>query len=321
MPANHLSKIPLAVHDAEDVQGPWRYTVVSRHGEPTVLGILRDGATWQIWLDDDHDGRRSQLEVHKHRLSALGRTRVGIRSSEGDLQVLLLLGRKGQAVWQRRWTRKGVWDVQGTGHAVRVRSFDRSFPSEAVEIGVDLDENGVLDPYAYPAEWGTIGTTLPFGHNGVRLDFDAGTVVVLTHPTAPPPPEEAPEFSLTSLDASELTSIDATGRWTLLDFWGTWCGPCIDDEPELQALHSRWEEHLRIIGIAVDTEERVRRHLLRSPATWPNAVVDRQAEILGDYSISFFPTYVLIDDKGKIRARGGLPAIADALERAWLSGG
>jgi peroxiredoxin len=113
----------------------------------------------------------------------------------------------------------------------------------------------------------------------------------------------APDFSFTSSEGEHITLEDLRGKVVLLDFWGTWCPPCVESVPEIRSLHKRHEKEgtLVIIGISSDDDEEVwREFTVKNKMVWPQ-YRDHDNRIMRAYGIRAFPTYILIDHEGIVR--------------------
>ena len=113
----------------------------------------------------------------------------------------------------------------------------------------------------------------------------------------------APDFSFTSSEGEHITLEDLRGKVVLLDFWGTWCPPCVESVPELRNLHKRYskEPNFVIIGISSDSdEEEWREFTVKNKMIWPQ-YRDKDHRILRAFGIRAFPTYILIDHEGIVR--------------------
>ena len=129
------------------------------------------------------------------------------------------------------------------------------------------------------------------------------------------------DFSLPTL-AGETQSLAALkGKVVFLNFWATWCGPCRDEMPSMEALYMRFREKgLEII--AVNSGERqpdVLAFMQSNRLSFP-ALLDEDGRVSGDYGIRAIPTSFLIDREGMIILRkvGSIdwdtPAIHAAME-------
>lgn len=108
------------------------------------------------------------------------------------------------------------------------------------------------------------------------------------------------------LDGTTYT-IGKSGKYTLLDFWGIWCGPCKAVVPDLKKLQeSAAENDFQIVSIAYDRKvEEVTDFLQSEDIHWINLFDDMEnSKIAGKFKITAFPTFILLDDKGKIVFRG-----------------
>ncbi|MDE7160478.1 MAG: AhpC/TSA family protein [Muribaculaceae bacterium] len=118
--------------------------------------------------------------------------------------------------------------------------------------------------------------------------------------------------------ALQLSSVVKPGRWTLVDFWASWCPYCIKELPELKALYSEWNSKgLDIVGVAVrDTPEDTRNSVAKHSIPW-RVVYNTERRPYDIYGFSGIPHLMLIGPDGKIVSRGETPErIAERLREA-----
>jgi thiol-disulfide isomerase/thioredoxin len=101
-------------------------------------------------------------------------------------------------------------------------------------------------------------------------------------------------------------SLTGTERPLVLDFWGTWCGPCVALTPNLKALHQQYAATADIVSIALDDADKVKQYLASNTIGWTNiAIPQKQAEasLINRLGVEDYPTFILIH-KGVIQYRG-----------------
>jgi peroxiredoxin len=137
-----------------------------------------------------------------------------------------------------------------------------------------------------------------------------------------------PDFSLPT-PAGESRSIgDFGGRVVLLNFWATWCPPCLEEVPALNDLHRQLDGRgLTVVGVALEGAEPVRAFAQEYDVGYPVLIGGREAfDIAAKYGNGrgTLPYSVVIDRSGTIRAthHGALTREeARALVAPWLQGG
>ena len=115
----------------------------------------------------------------------------------------------------------------------------------------------------------------------------------------------APDFSFTSSEGEHITLEDLHGKVVLLDFWGTWCPPCVESIPELRDLHKRYSKDgtFTLIGISSDSdEEEWKEFTAKNKMIWPQ-YRDKDDRIQRAFGVRSFPTYIVIDHEGVVRFR------------------
>ena len=107
------------------------------------------------------------------------------------------------------------------------------------------------------------------------------------------------------LDGTADSLSNYAGQVVLVDFWATWCGPCIGAFPKLREMTAELpQEHFQIVGINVDAElETAADYLDDNPLPWVVWHVGDESEIVRKWRVTGFPTYVLIGPEGRILAR------------------
>ena len=97
------------------------------------------------------------------------------------------------------------------------------------------------------------------------------------------------------------------GEYTLLDFWASWCGPCLLQIPDLHAAYDTYHDKgFEIIGVSVDKSgDRWKKSIDKYEMTWPQLsdLKGWASEAAADYNVTFIPFNMLIDAEGRIIAK------------------
>jgi peroxiredoxin len=129
----------------------------------------------------------------------------------------------------------------------------------------------------------------------------------------------APAFQLEALDGSKFKLADRKGRVVVLDFWATWCGPCMQSMPAVEDVIREFADR-DVELLAVNMEEQpeqvkaiMERHKFKAPVA-----IDRDGAVAAKYAVTAIPQTVVIDREGKVARLfvGGGKANADALRKA-----
>ncbi len=172
-----------------------------------------------------------------------------------------------------------------------------------------MHRSGIM--YSYPEfELGGRGWTI--------ADIDPlGTWVRLRPAPLPEPREsiseggQAPDWQATTINGRSLSGETYGDSWVLLNFWGSWCGPCIQAIPSLNEMHERFSGNsFEIVNFAYETEASLERALDHYNLPWPQ-VLDEKGEHGNRFLVRGYPTYVLIDPDGIIQRMGGSLALEE----------
>lgn len=123
--------------------------------------------------------------------------------------------------------------------------------------------------------------------------------------------KKAPEITMTKADGTAFSLSTLKGKMVLIDFWATWCAPCVEEQPELKALYDAYSDKVKnnqfeILGISLD----------RNKESWQKAI-DRfginwiqisdlkfwKSAVAKLYEVDELPFNIIIDGQGTILAK------------------
>lgn len=116
----------------------------------------------------------------------------------------------------------------------------------------------------------------------------------------------APEIDLPTAKGEVVSLSSLRGSLVLVDFWASWCGPCIKEQPLLIKLHNTYPEKLSIYGISMDTKKPLwTAAITKGKLPWINVSDLKywQSPVVADYMLQSVPLNFLIDKNGIILAK------------------
>jgi peroxiredoxin/protocatechuate 3,4-dioxygenase beta subunit len=199
-----------------------------------------------------------------------------------------------------------------------------------VSIGVELLEGGRIraldlkpDDYALrialheppPADscgWGRLlgeyrhEFTVPAGTAATDPPLDLGTLEPVAVGGRPlQVGDSAPDFKLKTSAGRELALADFRGKYLLLDFWASWCAPCVAEMPNLQSVQDEFSKDPRfaVIGVSVDERPNDAATMVKAmKLSWLQAFAGPESPVVTAYGATSIPATVLIGPDGKILA-------------------
>ena len=111
--------------------------------------------------------------------------------------------------------------------------------------------------------------------------------------------KRAPEFVVEKWLTAEP---DRKGKFILIDFWATWCGPCRKAIPELNTFHKKFAGKLVVIGVSDELEEKVR--AMKDPKIEYASAIDTQGRMKKALEVKGIPHVIIIDPDGIVRWEG-----------------
>ena len=133
---------------------------------------------------------------------------------------------------------------------------------------------------------------------------------------------DMPELVAQTVDGKRLDLMDFRGRWLVVNFWATWCGPCLKEMPELSALHAM-REQIKVVGLAYEdiSDEEMKAFLVKHPVAYPVVIVDPLAPPRDFATPRGLPTTYLIGPDGKVAHHFLGPVTAEDIETAISTAG
>jgi thiol-disulfide isomerase/thioredoxin len=142
-----------------------------------------------------------------------------------------------------------------------------------------------------------------------RLVVAASLVVAVFAPAQslgaqkPQPGDQVADFAFTDFGGKQHRLSDYSDRYVLLDFWATWCGPCVKEVPTLRRAEELFQERgLEILGLNSDEKfEKAQEFLEKHHVSWAQSEPRSTKQIIdGELKVKWYPTMILLDPLRRI---------------------
>lgn len=165
------------------------------------------------------------------------------------------------------------------------------------------------------------------GWAGGRGDVGGPWARLSARPAAPQAGDAAPEAELETLDGDHIWVSQLRGKVVVLDFWASWCRPCIAALPSLKKLaQAHGDRPFLLLSISGDTNGRKLRDFVANHEMGWTQCWDGNSDAQRTYGVRAFPTSFLIDPAGRIRyvktgwGRGAEKELSREVEKALAAG-
>jgi thiol-disulfide isomerase/thioredoxin len=112
----------------------------------------------------------------------------------------------------------------------------------------------------------------------------------------------APDFTLKTSTGDTFTLSDYRGGYVMLDFWGTWCGWCVEGLPNVKEIAHRYKGKLTVVSVDCgDSEEAWQNGIKKYGMDWIQVYNSRADAIDSKFAVHGYPGFYLIDPEGKIK--------------------
>lgn len=116
----------------------------------------------------------------------------------------------------------------------------------------------------------------------------------------------APEIDTELIDGTPFKLSDLRGEYVVLDFWGSWCGPCLADMPKLMALYEKYGDKVVFVSVAFEKNDRRWKSVAdKAGFSWKHQIVEKAKILLASpisraYGVADIPAKFIVTPEGEL---------------------
>jgi len=131
--------------------------------------------------------------------------------------------------------------------------------------------------------------------------------------------KKAPKLNFTHWFDNETNTLDLKDKPIILEFWASWCAPCLKEIPHMNSLSKKYSSKITFISVnSFETKEQIKK-IMTTEDFSTFVVMDENKEILNSLKIGTIPAAILIDSKNQIRWRGNSEKLTEELIETFLT--
>ena len=191
---------------------------------------------------------------------------------------------------------------------------DGSFRMDEVVPGKYVMQIEILDPrdpdaMAYSKYIANGAREFEAPQSDAREPLNIGVFEISLKPDLKAGHTDAPEFAAWDMAGKKFKLADFRGKYVLLDFWATWCGPCVGEMPYLKQAHEKFKDRKDFVIISLSLDKTInepREFLKKNELPWVQGYLGDWSEtkVPGQYGVEGIPALFLISPEGKIIESG-----------------